>query len=165
MVSMLVLSHNSGVCTSLSLPFRLNLSALKEHVKDMLNCQCTKSGSHVCWEFPGGPVVTGVCFPGSDSGKKPPANAGDLRDLESNPGLGRSGGGNGNLLQCSCLENPMDRGAWWTIVHEVPKTGLKQLRTHLCQWSLCASTAGGMGSIPGGGTKILKAVQCGQKFN
>ena len=38
------------------------------------------------------------------------------------PGLGRPPGeGNGNLLQYSCLGNPMDRGAWWTKVHEVPK--------------------------------------------
>ena len=45
--------------------------------------------------------------------KNPPANAGDLRDADSIPGLGRSpGGGRGNSLQCSCLENPMDRGAW-----------------------------------------------------
>ena len=46
--------------------------------------------------------------------KNPPDNAGDTRDAGSNPGLGRSPGeGNGNPLQYSCLENPMDRGAWW----------------------------------------------------
>ena len=45
--------------------------------------------------------------------KNPPANAGDVRDLGSIPGLGRSlGEGNGNPLQYYCLENPMDRGAW-----------------------------------------------------
>ena len=45
--------------------------------------------------------------------KNPPANAGDIRDLGSVPGLGRSRGeGDGNPLQYSCLENPMDRGAW-----------------------------------------------------
>ena len=44
--------------------------------------------------------------------KNPPANAGDTRDEGSIPGLGRSlGGGNGNPLQYSCLENPMDKGA------------------------------------------------------
>ena len=44
--------------------------------------------------------------------KNPPANAGDPRDVGSIPGLRRSpGGGHGNPLQCSCLENPMDRGA------------------------------------------------------
>ena len=49
--------------------------------------------------------------------KNPPANAGDVRDVGSIPGLGRSpGGGHGNSLQSSCLENPMDRGAWQAIV-------------------------------------------------
>ena len=46
-----------------------------------------------------------------------PANAGKTRNLGSIPGLGRSpGGGHGNLLQYSCLENPMDRGAWRATV-------------------------------------------------
>ena len=46
-------------------------------------------------------------FPGGASGKEPPANAGDVRDLGSIPGLGRPpGGGHGNPLQYSCLENP-----------------------------------------------------------
>ena len=45
--------------------------------------------------------------------KNPPANTGDIRDTGLIPGLGRSSGeGNGNPLQCSCLENPMDKGAW-----------------------------------------------------
>ena len=51
-----------------------------------------------------------------------PANAGDKGDAGSVPGWGRSPGkGNGNPLQCSCPRNPMDRGAWWTIVHGVTK--------------------------------------------
>ena len=55
--------------------------------------------------------------------KNPPANAGDLRDLGSIPGLGRSPGeGSGNTLQYSCLENPMDRGIWWAKVHGVAKS-------------------------------------------
>ena len=55
--------------------------------------------------------------------KNLPAKAGDVRDAGSIPGLGRSPGeGNGNPLQHSCLENPMDRAAWWTIVHRVPKS-------------------------------------------
>ena len=46
--------------------------------------------------------------------KNPSANAGDIRDVGSIPGLGRFlGGGHGNLFQYSCLENPMDRGTWW----------------------------------------------------
>ena len=49
--------------------------------------------------------------------KNPPANAGDTGDVGLIPGLGRSPGvGNGNPLQYTCLENPMGRGAWWTIV-------------------------------------------------
>ena len=52
--------------------------------------------------------------------KHPPASAGDTRNLGSVPGLGRSpGGGNGNPLQYSCLENSMDRGAWRATVHGV----------------------------------------------
>ena len=52
--------------------------------------------------------------------KNPPANAGEVRDTSSFLGLGRSpGGGHGNPLQCSCLENPMDRGA---VVHNVAKS-------------------------------------------
>ena len=54
--------------------------------------------------------------------KNPPANAGDVRDVGSIPGSGRSPGvGNGNPLQYSCLENPMDRGAWWATVRGVAK--------------------------------------------
>ena len=46
--------------------------------------------------------------------KNPPANSGDIRDVDSIPGSGRSPGeGHGNPLQYSCLGNPMDRGAWW----------------------------------------------------
>ena len=55
--------------------------------------------------------------------KNPPANSRDLRDVGSVPALGRSSGeGNGNPLQYSCLENPMDRGAQWTIVCAVSKS-------------------------------------------
>ena len=55
--------------------------------------------------------------------KNPSANAGDLRDAGSYPGLGRSpGGGHGNPLQYSCLEKPMGRGAWWATVHGVTKS-------------------------------------------
>ena len=50
--------------------------------------------------------------------KNPPANVGDIRDASSIPGLGRLPGiGNGNPLQYSGLENPMDRGAWQAAVH------------------------------------------------
>ena len=53
----------------------------------------------------------------------PPASAGDLRDTGSIPRLGRSPGeGNGSPLQYSCLENPMDREAWWAVAHMVTKS-------------------------------------------
>ena len=54
--------------------------------------------------------------------KNLPANAGDIRDASSIPGLGRSHrGGHGNALQYSCLENRMDRGGWQATVHGVTK--------------------------------------------
>ena len=62
--------------------------------------------------------------------KNPLASSGDLRDLGSIPGLVRSPGeGNSNLFQYSCLENPMDRWAWWSTVHRVAQsqTPLKRL--------------------------------------
>ena len=59
-------------------------------------------------------------FPGSSAVKNLPAKAGDVGLI---PGLGRfSGEGNGNLFQYSCLENPVDRGAWQAIVHGVTKS-------------------------------------------
>ena len=55
--------------------------------------------------------------------KNPPANAGDIKDVGSIPGMGRSpGGGHGNPLQYSCLENPMDKGACQATVHRVTKS-------------------------------------------
>ena len=61
-----------------------------------------------------------IDFPGGSDGKASVYNAGDLGLI---PGLGRSAGeGNGNPLQYSCLENPIDRGAWWATVHGVAKS-------------------------------------------
>ena len=55
--------------------------------------------------------------------KNPSADAGDPGDVDSIPGSGRSpGGGHGNPLQHSCLENPMDRGAWWATFHGITKS-------------------------------------------
>ena len=54
---------------------------------------------------------------------KNPPSTGDIRDTGLIPGSGRSpGGGNGNLLQYSCQENPTDRGAWWATVHRATKS-------------------------------------------
>ena len=56
--------------------------------------------------------------------KTPPANAGGIRDAGLIPGSGRSpGGAHGYPLQYSCLESPMERGAWWATVH-----GLQRVR-------------------------------------
>ena len=69
-------------------------------------------------------------FPRALVVKNPPANAGDAGDKGLIPGWGRPpGGGHGNPLQYSCLENSMDRGAWRATVHRITKsqTRLKQL--------------------------------------
>ena len=59
-------------------------------------------------------------FPGGSVVKNPPANAGDAGSI---PGSGRSSGeGNDNPLQYSCLENSMDKGAWWATVHQMAKS-------------------------------------------
>ena len=65
--------------------------------------------------------------------KNLPVNAGDIRDEGSIPGSGRSpGGGHGNPLQYSCLENPVDRGVWLATAHRFTKnqTQLKRLSIH-----------------------------------
>ena len=65
-------------------------------------------------------VNTLLAFPGGSVVKNPPANAGNMGSI---PGSGRSHGeGNDNLLQRSCLGNPMDRGAWQVTVHGVAKS-------------------------------------------
>ena len=94
------------------------------------------------WDFPGKSTGMGchcllqfvkiwapnyLGFPGG-------ASAGDIRDTGSIPGSGKStGGGHGNPLQYSCLENPMDRGAWWATAPGATKspTQLKWLSTHV----------------------------------
>ena len=74
-----------------------------------------------------------VTTPPETSLKNPPARAGDIKETGLIPGSGRSpGGGNGNPLQYSRLENPLHKGAWWATVRRVAKsqTQLKQLHTH-----------------------------------
>ena len=66
--------------------------------------------------------------------KNPSANAGDLRDTGLIPGLGRSpGGGRGDSLQYSCLENPMDKRAWLATVHGVMRSQTR-LSNLACTW-------------------------------
>ena len=78
------------------------------------------------------PVFLG--FPGGSAGKESACKAGDTGDAGLIPGSGRSpGGGYGNPLQYSCLENPMDTGAWQATVDRVTMrwTQLKQLSTQM----------------------------------
>ena len=85
--------------------------------------------------------------------KNPLAAAGDVRDAGLISRSGRSpGGGNGNPLQCSCLENPMDRGAGQATVHgdtesDTTKSSLAHTRVHPAQESTVSL---GLGSIKGG---------------
>ena len=82
--------------------------------------------------------------------KNLPANAGDIRDVGSIPGLRRSlGEGNSYVVQYSCLENPMDRRVWWATVHSVAKsqTQLKQLSMNA--YHLMLSPYFNLSSCPG----------------
>ena len=74
-----------------------------------------------------------MSFPDGTVVKNLSVKAGDIRDAGLIPGFGRSpGGGNGNPLQYFCLENSMDRGAWWATVHIIAKSPTA-LSTHT-QW-------------------------------
>ena len=82
-------------------------------------------------------------FPGGSVVKNPPAKKGAAADTGSVPGSGRSPGeGNGNPLQYSCLENPLDRGAWWATVHGVAKS-----QTWLSNWAYTHSQDIHMSSV------------------
>ena len=60
-----------------------------------------------------------------------PAKAGDVRDSSLIPRSGQSpGGGHGNPLQYSCLENPMDRGTWWATVHRITESDMSEATQH-----------------------------------
>ena len=89
---------------------------------------CTHVYMYILYVYAGASQVTLMV-------KNLPADAGDTRDPSWIPGSGRSSReGHGNLLQYSCLENPMDRGAWRATVHGVPKgqTQQRRLSTHIC---------------------------------
>ena len=84
-------------------------------------CMCVCMCMHVC---------VSMGFPWWLSGKYPPANVEDARDMGSILGSGRSPGvGNGNPLQYSCLGNPVERRSWWATVHGVTKS---QTHKHMC---------------------------------
>ena len=79
-------------------------------------------------------ALLGWSFPGGSEVKASACNAGDLGLI---PGSGRSPGeGNSNPLQYSCLENPMDGGAWWATVHGVAKS-LTQLSDFTFTFAFC----------------------------
>ena len=105
----------------------------KEQWKLLLTVQCQLVNAAGMMEIGNHHLATimeGTGFPGGAVVKKPTANAGDAG---SAPGLGRPPEGrHGNPLHCSCLQNPMDRGAWWVTVHEVTKrqTQLRRLSTY-----------------------------------
>ena len=83
-------------------------------------------------------------FPGGSEGKESACSAGDPGSI---PGLGRSPGeGNDNPLQYSCLENPMDRGAWWATVHVVTKSK-KQLSDQQFHTTVSSRIVLGPGNI------------------
>ena len=73
--------------------------------------------------------------------KNLPVTAGDARDTGSSPKLGRSPGvGNGNPLQCSCLENSIDRGAWWVTVPGVAESDMTEwAHAHMVDLQCCAN--------------------------
>ena len=78
--------------------------------------------------------LTSKGFPGSTVVKNPSANTRDTKDTDLIPELGRSPGeGHANPLQCSCLENPVDRGTWWATVHSVAKSRTR-LGTHTAKF-------------------------------
>ena len=88
--------------------------------------------------------------------KKLPASAGDVRDLSSIPESGRSpGGGNGNPLQYSYLETPMDREACWATIHSVAELDMTEVTYYACTCCLQANHAlwGGFGEM---GSSLLR---------
>ena len=100
--------------------------------------------------FPGGQGGEGGVCPDGSEVKASACNVGDLGSI---PGSGRSPGeGKGNPLQYSCLENPMDGGAWWATIHRVAKS-----RTQLSDFTFFHFLGGGRGNAK---VKKDKASSC-----
>ena len=94
------------------------------------------SGGGINWEI-GIDIYTILCIKWASQValvvKNPPANAGDVRDVDLIPGLGRSPvEGHGNPLQYCCLENPMDIGSWQAIVDRVSQSDMTEATEHTC---------------------------------
>ena len=125
------LSPTHGPLPNLSEPSSLVL----QDKKGMFCCLCLFFSGKVCIFFKKGLIFkirtgSSLFLLGASQValvvKNPPASEGDTRDMGSILGWGRSlGGGHGNPVQCSRLENPMDNGAWQTAVHRVTKVGMK----------------------------------------
>ena len=108
-------------------------------------------------------------FPSDSVIKNPPANAGDTGDVGSIPELGRSpGGGKGNPLQCSCLKNPADRGAWCThtqFPHTLHLGLVTVIRFLLICCSHCSPTVI-KGPVPFHNTNFYPSLlRMGKKYN
>ena len=106
--------HIDGVCFLIVIS--LLYTPVTSYVLVLPQFGCCKEGKKTVYQVPrhyiGDSLVALVV-------KNLPANVGDIRDKGSIPGSGRSsGGGHGNPLQCSCLENPMDREAWRAMGHK-----------------------------------------------
>ena len=95
---------------------------------------------------------------GDSGGSEVKVSASNAGDLGSIPGSGRSPGeGNGNPLQYSCLENPMDGGAWWAIVHGVAKS-----RTRLSDFTFTFTMCGcGSWTMKKAEHRRIDALNCG----
>ena len=123
------LCHISECTVSLQRCYRLMTTNLGSWLKPVTLQECERLYSSVNHLYMRD-SSQGKRFPGGTMVKNSPANARSAREAGSIPGLGRSpGGGNGHPLQYSCLENPMDRGAWWASVHGVAQRQTR-LSTH-----------------------------------
>ena len=128
MTQVLELAENYFITTvSILKNLEEKINKIGEKMKEFRNVPGDPVGETLCFHFRGTGLIPGWRTKGASQVarvvKNPPANAGDVRDGGSVPGLGRSPGvGNGNPLQYSCLENPMDRGAWEATVHRVAKS-------------------------------------------